>query len=196
MKRKSRFTDADPNYAGLYLTPTGRPLRRGSVRYANHWIFVSSLAFGVTENLSGLFGMSTTGDDDVYFGGFLAGTEADAGAGGVGALIAGAGSESLGMLLASGSLGTRDAHFTATGMVPFTGSAAGEILVVVLGGKAQISESVALLTETYILVGGGGSETFSTGCIRFFGKKTTFDPGLVYVDGIALPIIALSRTWN
>ncbi len=49
---------ADPNYSRLMFAPTGRPLRQGDGYFSDLYVFLPSIAYGLTSNISVMAGFS------------------------------------------------------------------------------------------------------------------------------------------
>ena len=211
-RRAGAFSRPDPNYTRLMFAPTGRPLRRGDRYFFNHYVFFPGMAygftnrFGVAGGLSVIPGLGLT--DQILsvapkFGLYASGDVALS----MGVLymnVAGEGAG--GMAFVVGTKGSPDKSFTCgigLGYIAEEGEDVdfAEHPVLLLGGNIRLSESMALVSENWLITGEDlGIDQQPLGlALRFFGPKIAVDAGAIII-GEALkegfPIPWLSFVYN
>ena len=207
----SVFSRPDPNYTRLMFAPTGRPLRRGDAYFFNHYVLFPGMAYGLTDHftLSGgvsvlpgvglneqllsvapKFGLYTSGDVALSAGVLYMRIEDDAG----------------GMAFVVGTKGSPDKSFTCgigLGYIAEEGEDVdfAEHPVLLLGGNIRLSESMALVSENWLITGGDFKlDQQPLGlALRFLGTKIAVDAGAIIVGEVlkeGFPIPWLSFVYN
>ena len=210
--RASAFSRPDPNYTRLLFAPTGRPLRRGDAYFFNHYVFFPGMAYGLTDHFSlaaglsvipglGLseqvlslaprFGLYDSGDVALSAG-VLYMKVADEGAGGMAFVV--------------GTKGTPAKSFTCgigLGYIAEEGENVdfAEHPVLLLGGNIRLSESMALVSENWLITGEDlGLDQQPLGlALRFLGSKIAVDAGVIIIGEVieeGFPIPWLSFVYN
>ena len=206
------FSRPDPNYTRLLFAPTGRPLRRGDAYFFNHYVFFPGMAYGLTDHFSlaaglsvipglGLseqvlslaprFGLYDSGDVALSAG-VLYMKVADEGAGGMAFVV--------------GTKGSPDKSFTCgigLGYIAEEGENVdfAEHPVLLLGGNIRLSESMALVSENWLITGeelGLDQQPLSL-ALRFLGSKIAVDAGAIIIGEVlkeGFPIPWLSFVYN
>ena len=206
------FSRPDPNYTRLMFAPTGRPLRRGDRYFFNHYVFFPGMAYGFTDrfgvagglsvipglglseqilSLAPKFGLYASGDVALSAG-VLYMKVADEGAGGMAFVV--------------GTKGSPDKSFTCgigLGYIAEEGEDVdfAEHPVLLLGGNIRLSESMALVSENWLITGEDlGLDQQPLGlALRFFGPRIAVDAGVIITGEVieeGFPIPWLSFVYN
>lgn len=195
------FVRADPNNTRLFFGPTARPLGAGDGYISTFEIFVPFVAYGVgsrttvaggTIPLPGLFfkvfyvapKVTVLNRQKASVAvGVLHGSVVDEGSGGIAYGV--------------GTFGDTEAAVTAgIGFAYATGVGFSERPALIVGGEYQVSNSVKLISENYVLV---GEETnpILTGGIRLFGSTLAgslglaTSPGFIEEEDVSFPFLPL-----
>ena len=193
----------DPNSGRLIYMPTGRPGEAGQFIFADHMLFLPSLTYNITNNVSLLGGMSIIPavgfGDQLYFATPRVGYSfSDNVAGSAGAMFVHVAGENVGVMFASSTLGPPDKSLTVGYGVPF--SLGGDISttgVLTVGGELQLSNSIALVTENWFIIGDEG-HLFSL-AFRIFGDNISVDVGGLFheeIGGFPIPWVSFSYAWG
>lgn len=206
-----KFHRFDPNYTRLLFTPTGRPLRKGEGYFTDYYVFFPGVAYGVTNNLSIMAGISVMpgvglGEQMLFIaprygkefsesfalsGGFL--------------YMSFAGEFSTGLAFATGTYGSQEKCITAGIGMGFTNEDGdfqfAKHPILVWGGNIRLSNSISLVSENWIITGENfdmGFQPFSI-ALRFFGEHIAVDAGAIIMLEIleeGFPIPWLSFVYN
>lgn len=212
-----QFTRSDPNYSRLMFAPTARPLRRGDGYFSDHYVAFPGVAYGITDHFSLSGGMSIVPfvglDEQVFYASPKIGFEvSEKLARGAGAAYAGGGGEGgVGIAFALATVGRPEKSFTAG--IGFAGSRESEYdirmrisrdvwkwrdkPILMLGGSVQLSNSVALVSENWLLLGEKLSDQPFGVALRFFGDRISADVGMIFVgevieEGFPVPWLSFS----
>ena len=211
-RRAGAFSRPDPNYTRLMFAPTGRPLRRGDRYFFNYYVFFPGMAYGFSDRfgvagglsvIPGLglgeqilsvapkFGLYASGDVALSMG-VLYMNVADEGAGGMAFVV--------------GTKGSPDKSFTCgigLGYIAEEGEDVDlvEHPVLLLGGNIRLSESMALVSENWLITGEDlGLDQQPLGlALRFFGPRIAVDAGVIIIGEVieeGFPIPWLSFVYN
>jgi hypothetical protein len=200
---------ADPNYSRLMFAPTGRPLRQGDGYFSDHELVFPGFAAGVTDNLSLAGGVSMIpglglAEQLAYFSPKIGFQLSEDAAISVGALFAGTGiddgMDAVGIGFVVGTFGKPDASLTlGLGAVrELAGEFAQTEPVVMIGGEVRLSDSVALVSENWLMVGDVPASEWPFGlALRFFGERLSADVGMVLMgevlgEGLPIPWVSVS----
>ncbi len=206
------YWEEDPNTSRLFVTPTGRALRRGEGYIGIYELLFPFVAYGITDRFTMAGGIPLFGG----FGGglppfylapkfeFFTTPTVRAAAGVLAVVFEG---ESAGLLYGTGTFGTSDRALTAGlayGYVTEGGEdgRSGEISntpAVMVGGETRIGRRVKLLTENYYIPGLDGA--LLSGGARLFGRAWAFDFGLLFLvsgdgGGGYLPLISFNYNFG
>ena len=211
-RRAGAFFRSDPNYTRLMFAPTGRPLRRGDGYIFNHWVIFPGVAYGFTDRLGVAAGLSVIpglglseqvlslapkvglydSGDVALSAGVLYMNVADEGAGGMAFVV--------------GTKGSPDKSFTCgigLGYIAEEGEDVdfAEHPVLLLGGNIRLSESMALVSENWLITGEDlGLDQQPLGlALRFFGPRIAVDAGVIIIGEVlkeGFPIPWLSFVYN
>lgn len=213
--RQGRYQFEDPNYSRLMLAPTGRPLHKGHGYFNDVYVLFPSFSYGLTDHVGLTAGMSTVPGlgltDQLFYvtprvgfepspnfavsAGVLYATgsldddsPSNAGAGiAFGAATIGPPDKSLTLGLGYGY--TRD-----NGDVDF-----GSTPVLMLGGNLRLSNRIALVSESWMLLDEGwelAQQPFGVAA-RFLGERVSADLGFILVgdvleEGLPIPWLSVS----
>ena len=211
-RRAGAFSRPDPNYTRLMFAPTGRPLRRGDRYFFNHYVFFPGMAYGFSNRLGVAAGLSVvpglglseqvlsvapkvglydSGDVALSMG-VLYMNVADEGAGGMAFVV--------------GTKGSPDKSFTCgigLGYIADEGEDVdfAEHPILLLGGNIRLSESMALVSENWLITGEDlGLDQQPLGlALRFFGPRIAVDAGVIIIGEVlkeGFPIPWLSFVYN
>jgi hypothetical protein len=199
---------SDPNYSRLMFAPTGRPLRKGDGYFSSYELLFPGFAVGLTDNISLAGGVSVIPslgltDQLLYVSPKVGFQISDRAALSLGALVAGSGAADLtvGVGFVVGTFGSPDASLTAgVGAAREPGDRFAETnAIVMLGGQVRLSDSVALVSENWIVLADDiqlSEQPFGL-ALRFFGERLSADVGLVLVgdvldEGFPVPWLSVS----
>ena len=215
--RPGGFERSDPNYSRLMFAPTARPLRKGEGYFSDHYVLFPGVAYGLTDQLSLSGGVSVAPgvglSEQVFyispklgkevsprFAVALGGAYAGQG-GGEGAAIAFA-LATLGRPEKSLTAGLGFAGYRAT-EEDFRGRTSRDVWrwrdkpILMLAGSVQLSNSVALVSENWLLLGERVSDQPFALALRFFGDRLSADVGMILVgevieEGFPVPWLSIS----
>jgi len=174
------FVRLDPNRTRLFFAPTGRTLPQGKGYFSAYEIFFPFLAVGITDfvTLGGGISLFPGAKEQivylapririVHIEGFdLSG----------GVLYLSVSKQSGGMLYGVGTIGSPRAGLTVGLGWGFSEGEYSHAPTVVLGGEAQVTNSIKLITENWFNSNiGQGLISFG---LRFFGEQIAGDFGLM-----------------
>jgi len=214
----AQFTRSDPNYSRLMFAPTARPLRKGDGYFSDHYVAFPGVAFGITDHFSLSGGVSIVpgiglAEQVFYVAPKIGFAVSDKLALGAGAAYAGGAGEGngVGVAFALATLGRPDRSLTAG--IGFAGSREKEYdfgtytsrdvwkwrdkPILMLGGSVQLSNSVALVSENWLLLGEKLSDQPFAVALRFFGDRISADVGMIFVgevieEGFPVPWLSFS----
>ncbi len=208
----------DPNRTRYFYTPSGMMLKAGEGYFSQKELVFSSVAYGITDNLSIVGGavipawFAGTSGLNVIAGLKFGGTVIED------RLHLAIGAETLvlpavvqgvtaggGLLFGTATFGNRDAHFSIAAGKPFFfssgGTGAGDFIVTV-SGNLRVAKSVALVTENWFMPSAGTTTVILAPGVRIMGEKIAVDIGGVWllVNGSSvtagIPIPWLDFTYN
>jgi len=179
------YRRVDPNRTRLLLAPTGRALRAGQGYVSAYEIFFASVSVGVADFLSFAGGMTLMpGAEDQLF--YVApkltiplhSEVVNIGAGVVYGNVFSGDLDGAGIVYGVGTFGSQYTAVTLGFGYGFTGGEFARNPVFVLGGEAQVSNSIKLISENWFPVG-QDARLLSFG-IRFFGEHIAADLAFMY----------------
>jgi hypothetical protein len=170
---------ADPDRTRLLIGPTGRSLKQRESYFDVFGLILPSVQVGLTDRVS------IGGGAPVFFPGsghvfwitpkvlVYTARKTDVA---VGVLNIAVGHDSLGIAYGVLTRGTPDRAVTVgVGFAHEWGKAAGDgAPIVMMGGERRVSRNLKLVTENYLLRGGG----LATGGVRLLGERWAVDLGL------------------
>jgi hypothetical protein len=199
------------------FAPTARPLRRGEGYFSDHYVLFPGVAFGLTDQLSLSGGVSVVPglglSEQIFYVSPKLGFElSERAAVALGAAYAGnGGDEGAAIAFGLATLG-RPAKSVTLGL-GFAGSRKQEFdsrarssrdvwrwrdkPILMLAGSVQLSNSVALLSENWLLLGERVSDQPFGLALRFFGDRLSADVGVILVgevieEGFPVPWLSIS----
>jgi len=209
---KGVFYRFDPNYSRLLFAPTGRPLRKGEGYFTDYWVLFPGVAYGFTDNLSIMAGFSVIPGLELQYQlkyvapriGIRASDEISLSAGAL--YISFGEGFAAGIAFGVATMGEQDKSFTAGAGLGFAKDEGGkfefaEHPIIMLGGNARLSNSTALVSENWLILGRGfdlGEQPLALAW-RFFGDKIAVDVGAIIILEIlkeGFPIPWLSFVYN
>ena len=196
----------DPNDSRLFFAPTGRPLRKGTGQFSDHYVLFPGVSYGVTDNITLMGGISIIpglGLDEqlVYFAPKVGGRVSDRLAVSAGYLFARVAEEGFengaGVGFAVATMGGSDNSFTGGFGLAHSGDDVKPILM--LGGQARLSRRVFFLTENWFILDSDlrlSEQPFSAG-FRLCGDRLSVDFGAILVgelieEGFPIPWVSFS----
>lgn len=182
-----RYVRFDPNRTRLFFAPTARPLQQGHGYFAAYEVFFPFVSYGATNMLSLAGGMSLIptaplgmfyiapkvtvlqeGTTDVALGTFV---------GTVRERFSEDTAATFGVLYGMTTLGSEVRALSVGLGFAFAEGEVSSSPVVMLGGETQLSNSIKLVSENYILFS-EPQEPLLSGGVRFFGEQLAADFGL------------------
>ena len=206
---EKRVRHRDPNRTRYLYSPSAMTLQQGEAYISQKELLFTAVAFGVTDNVTvhagaGLpAGLLANIEIPCIFGlkvGFE--VEPTMYVGGGAETFVLPGFEAIGLIYANMTLGQPDGHFTLGVGTPFAISyddgRLGDVIIT-LNGNLRISDSFALVTENWFMLG-GGSRAFLLGslALRVIGRTWAFDLGFIGLptENLGLPIPWFDVTYN
>jgi hypothetical protein len=196
----SRNTAADPEPAAtrLFFAPTGRSLEAGSVYASAYQVMLPSAQIGVTDRFSigaGAPIMAVAFDVPVWLTPKLQVVDRPSTKAAVGVIhFLNVGDGAFGVAYGVVTKGSADSALTVGGGYAYETFDGGTAPMLMIGGEHRIRRGVKLLTENYLLHGGG----LAMGGVRLYGRHLSTDLGLgmVLVDGCQLPFPVVNVQWR
>jgi hypothetical protein len=186
-------------------------LPKGEGYFSDFWIFLPSVAAGVTDMFTLGGGMSILPgvglEEQVYFVtpkiGIVQRERFNAAVGALAIAVptfdfdGGGGRKSAGLLYGVSTWGTHDESFTAGLGYGYLEGTLAHRPVVMLGGETRASPRISLVSENYIFPGGTG---LISAAIRFMGQDISVDLGLTRpmgrnVDAVTVPVLNFMWKW-
>jgi hypothetical protein len=183
----------DPNSTRLFFAPTGRMLQKGRGYFADYDIFLPSVNFGITKNISLGGGMtilpSGSLKNQIYFFtpkiGFKASPKLNISGGTLMIKIPDIGDDNksplINVLYGVGTYGSPDRSITLGLGYGMVDSKLAEKPLVVLGGEQRLTRRMAFVTENWMVP--GVSDILVSYGIRFFSENLSADLALMNVTG-------------
>lgn len=181
--KEGRFYRKDPNSTRLLFSPTARALRGGQGYFAAYEIFFPFVAYGVGNIATLAGGISLVpglGQQLIYLAPKITVYERRTVAVGVGTFFATPTGESeyAGIAYAVGTFGSSELALTLGGGVTYgienTDDGIANTPLILIGGEWQVSNSIKLISENYILTNEDTGILLSAG-VRFFGERLSAD---------------------
>jgi hypothetical protein len=200
---------ANPNQSRLFLWPTGRTLKKGQGYFGDIYIFLPSVAIGITDQFTFEAGLSLFPglgmDNQLMYAipklGFHAAPAVDFS---VAAIIFRVPNDwddgdahSVGLLCGTGTFGSDDYSLSLGIGYGFADGEVADKPALMLGGEARVARRLSLMSENWILPGVDDA-VVSYGC-RFLGERVSVDLALFNVldDELVFPGIPfVGFVWN
>lgn len=170
----------NPNKSRLLISPTARPIEKGSGYYQNIYVFISGVAYGITDNIAVTGGFSMLPGvgitNQLYFISGKYGREVRENhylAGGLGLVSVGGADD--GLLFGYGNYTYEfNRGSLTTGLTGFSLSSGNVGTTSILfGGDYRISQRIAFVSENSFFPGAGDG-ILSYG-VRLMGERISFD---------------------
>jgi hypothetical protein len=183
----------DPNRSRLFLWPTGRTLEKGQGYFGDIYLFLPSVAFGVTNNFSIEGGLSLFPGVDMdkqltYLVpklGFKLAPGVDASVAAivfrVPAVFENDNSVTVGLLCGTGTIGSEDYNLSMGLGYGFADGRWADKPAVMIGGELRIARRLALMSENWMSP--GVQDAIISYGFRFLGERTAVDLALFNVLG-------------
>lgn len=174
---EGQFQRYDPNRTRLFFGPTARTLEQGKGYFSAYEIFIPFLAVGITDFLTISGGMSLVpGAEEqlVYIGPKVRILNLENFSLGGGMIYAHVDEEDFGIVYGVSTVGSERSAFTFGIGWGYTDEDFSDSPFITLGGEIQISNSVRLLSENWIIPESPLIISFG---VRFFGDNLAADFG-------------------
>jgi hypothetical protein len=197
----------DPNYSRLLVAPTGRPLKQGDGYFSDVYVLIAGVGVGFTNQIGMNVGMSLVPgiglDEQVYYIAPKIGHQfSETFAASVGTLFAHASDVSAGLLWGVATLGKVEASLTAGVGLGYVKEEAGEDFefsedpIIVIGGAVQVSNSMSLVSENWLITSLEPSEMPFSIALRLFGERLSADFGFILIgevlqEGLPIPWLSI-----
>ena len=182
--KNGRYWRFDPNNNRLFFAPTGRTLRKGEGNFSDFYVVFPTMAVGLTDffMLGGGVSIVPGADNQLFYISpkfrVAHGHQYDLA---LGVLFAGVpGEDNLGAIYSAVSFGDPFGGLTLGLAYPFSTTGNNDLNnpIFILGGETQISHSVKLISENWIITDDDDSTLIFSFGIRFFGEQLAADLGL------------------
>lgn len=173
----------DPNNNRLFLSPTGRPLKKGQAYFSVYELFFPFIGGGITNNFSMAGGVSLIPNASrqlIYIAPKLTPlvTEIFSFSTGVYFLFNPFESVAMGIAYGAGTLGNDDNGITIGVGYDFSDEEITDKPILVFGGEFRISEHIKFISENWLISRNNGN-LLSFG-LRFFGESFAGDFAMIY----------------
>lgn len=175
-----QYVRIDPNRTRLFFSPTGRMLKSGEGYISDYWLFFPFISTGITDFLTISGGMTLfpgTDNQVFYFAPRIGIIQSDKYSISGGILYAAAKENNFGIAYGVATMGSKTHAFTLGIGYGFSDGDLDKKPVIVIGGEAQVSNSIKLISENWIPP--GSSEMIISFGLRFFGENLAADFGLI-----------------
>ena len=203
--KDGKYWFPNPQSTRYFWSPNGYGLKEGEGYYQNNWVIWNQFAYGLSDNFSigagviplFLFSVPTPVFATVKFSIPVVDEKFNIAAGAIAGTIIGESETGFGILYGLATLGSPDVNVTFGLGYGFAGGEMASTPAININGLMRVSKSSYIITENYILSGGGESVVLISFGGRTIFKKVALDYGLVlpfFGDGIeiALPWLGFS----
>ncbi len=179
------FRPEDPNVSRLLFSATGRPVGKGRGYFADYYVFLPFLAYGVSDRVTLAGGVSLVPgatEQLVYVAPkvTLVNTEETALSAGMLAGTVTGEDEWGGILYAVGTRGNGDSEVSLGLGFLFGGGEVADQPIFMAGGTLRLGRTTKLISENYFVIE-DGIHMLVSGGIRFFGERLAADLALMAV---------------
>lgn len=188
-----RFNFENPHDTRYFFSPSAIPVKKKKLYYQNVQVTGNFFNYGISDNISvggGFEFISTLSGEPIWFltpkVGFQLSEKVYAGGGLISAGFAGEGSATLGYGVLT--YGVSESNVSLAAGFGIADGEFSESPTVVISGTHRVSNSIALLTENYVIPEGG---YFGIHGIRILSSKNAFDLGAIVIPEIAEEVPAL-----
>lgn len=185
--KKGKYWFPNPQSTRYFWSPNGYGLRKGEGYYQNIWVLWNQFAYGLTDNFSigggvipiFLFGGPTPVFATAKFSIPVVDKKVNLAAGAIVGTVAGESETGFGILYGLATLGSPDANVTFGMGYGFAGGEMASSPTININGLLRISKRGYIITENYILSGGGDNIVITSIGGRSIFNKVALDYGLV-----------------
>ncbi len=203
--KDGKYWFPNPQSTRYFWSPNGYGLKEGEGYYQNNWVIWNQFAYGLSDNFSigagviplFLFSVPTPVFATVKFSIPVVDEKFNIAAGAIAGTIIGETETGFGILYGLATLGSPDVNVTFGLGYGFAGGEMASTPAININGLMRVSKSSYIITENYILSGGGESVVLISFGGRTIFKKVALDYGLVIPFGgygieIAIPWLGFS----
>lgn len=185
--KDGKYWFPNPQSTRYFWSPNGYGLKKGEGYYQNIWVLWNQFAYGLTDNFSigagvipiFLFGAPTPVFATAKFSVPIVEEKFNIAAGAIVGGVIGESETTVGLLYGLATVGSHDANVTFGMGYGFAGGGWAKSPAININGMFRISSRGYLITENYILSGGGETVILITVGGRSIIKKAALDYGLV-----------------
>ncbi len=185
--KDGKYWFPNPQSTRYFWSPNGYGLKKGEGYYQNIWVLWNQFAYGLTDNFSigagvipiFLFGAPTPVFATAKFSVPIVEEKFNIAAGAIVGGVIGESETTVGLLYGLATVGSHDANLTFGMGYGFAGGGWAKSPAININGMFRISSRGYLITENYILSGGGETVILITVGGRSIIKKAALDYGLV-----------------
>ncbi|MBX3006473.1 MAG: hypothetical protein KF816_00460 [Melioribacteraceae bacterium] len=175
-----KYVRIDPNRTRLFFAPTGRMLKGGEGYISDYWLFFPFISMGITDffTLSGGMTLFPGANNQLFYIAPRIGVvQSDKYSLSGGIIYASAEEVNFGIVYGVTSIGSKTHSFTLGIGYGFSDGELAKKPVIVIGGEAQVSNSLKLISENWIPP--GSNQMLISFGLRFFGDYLAADFGLI-----------------
>jgi len=172
-----KYVRIDPNRTRLFFAPTGRMLKGGEGYISDYWLFFPFISMGITDffTLSGGMTLFPGANNQLFYIAPRIGVvQSDKYSLSGGIIYASAEEVNFGIVYGVTSIGSKTHSFTLGIGYGFSDGELAKKPVIVIGGEAQVSNSLKLISENWIPP--GSNQMLISFGLRFFGDYLAADP--------------------
>jgi hypothetical protein len=186
LNQPGQYRYPNPNATRYLISPSAFPLQKGEGYYQNTYLFINSVNYGITNNISvgGGFELITTiaamsGIDiePAYFlntkAGFKVAEKFYAGAGAL--FVSAAGDSTFGTVFGLSTFGTTESNLTVGLGLGFTEEEIGNTAIITISGMHRVSRRLALISENWFAPEAKNEVGAISYGFRFMGEKLAVD---------------------
>ncbi len=189
--KDGKYWFPNPQSTRYFWSPNGYGLKKSEGYYQNIWVLWNQFAYGLTDNFSigagviplFLFSVPTPVFATAKFSVPIVEEKFNIAAGAIVGTVAGEAETGFGILYGLATLGSPDANVTFGMGYGFAGGGWAQSPAININGMFRVSNRGYLITENYILSGGGETFVLITVGGRSIIKKAALDYGLVIPSG-------------
>lgn len=185
--KDGKYWFPNPQSTRYFWSPNGYGLKEGEGYYQNIWVLWNQFAYGLSDNFSigggvipiFLFSAPTPVFATVKFSIPIVDKKLNIAAGAIAGTVVGEAETGFGILYGLATLGSPDANVTFGMGYGFAGGEMASSPAININGLLRVSKRGYIITENYILSGGGETVVLVSFGGRSIIKKVALDYGLV-----------------
>ena len=205
VKYKGKYDFANPHATRYFFGPSGIAIEKGKGYYQNILVTTNFVNYGITDNISvggGFEFLSTITGNPIWFFtpkvGFEVGKNMHAGGGIMLIGLANQGTASLGYGVFT--YGGSESNVSVGLGYGFASGEVSSYPAIMISGTHRVSNSVALLSENYLIPNSFNTFYFGIQGVRLLSKNNAFDIGAIIIPEIgrfipALPFVGYARAF-